>query len=108
MSLIIVGGHDCMCCRYQQMCKKRGHKVKVFTQMPTGLARHIGSADGIILFTSTVSHKMVETAVKEAKRKNIRVMRSHSSSATSLNGLLDEIDTLEQTQAEISAYGATT
>lgn len=58
-----------MCCRYQQLCRKRGHRVKVFTQMPAGFARHTGDTDGIIVFTSAVSHNLVKKAVKEAKRK---------------------------------------
>ncbi|HCC01050.1 MAG TPA: DUF2325 domain-containing protein [Ruminococcaceae bacterium] len=92
MSLVIVGGHECMDCRYRQLCKKRGHSVKVYTRATHRLDRHIGSADSIIIFTSTVSHKMVETAVGEAKRKGIPVLRSHSSSASSLRGLLDQIE----------------
>ena len=92
MSLIIVGGHECMNCRYREMCRKRGHSVKVYTQMTPQLSKHIGNADGIILFTSTVSHKMVETAVGAARRKGIRVLRSHSSSASSLSGLLSEME----------------
>lgn len=92
MSLVIVGGHECMYCRYRELCRKRGHSVKVYTQMPSQLSKHIGNADGIILFTSTVSHGMVNTAVSVARRKGIRVLRSHSSSASSLTGLLNEIE----------------
>ncbi|SHH99257.1 hypothetical protein SAMN02745823_01823 [Sporobacter termitidis DSM 10068] len=92
MSLIIVGGHACMHCRYRELCQKRGHTVKVYTQMTPQLSKHIGSADGIIIFTSTVSHTMVETAVSAAKRKGIRVLRSHSSSASSLSELLNNIE----------------
>lgn len=46
----------------------------------------------IVLFTSTVSHQMVHVAVKEAKRKIIPVFRCHTSSGTSLEGLLQEIE----------------
>lgn len=82
-----------MHCRYQTLCRQSGHKVKIFNRMPTGFARHIGNADGIIVFTSTVSHKMAETAVREARRKNIRLLRSHSSSASALSGLLAQLET---------------
>ena len=97
MSLIIVGGHECMNCRYREMCRKRDHSVKVYTQMTPQLGKHIGQADGIILFTSTVSHKMVETAVGVAKRKGIRVLRAHSSRAASLNGILNKIESNVET-----------
>lgn len=97
MSLVIVGGHECMHCHYRKLCQKRGHTVKVYTQMPSQLGKHIGNADGIILFTSTVSHEMVNTAVSVARRKGIRVLRSHSSSASSLSGLLNEIENAAET-----------
>lgn len=44
----------------------------------------------MILFTNTVSHKMVNSAVTEAKSKDIHIIRSHSSSASSLNTVLEE------------------
>lgn len=44
----------------------------------------------MILFTNTVSHKMVHSAVTEAKSKDIHIVRSHSSSASSLNAVLQE------------------
>lgn len=97
MSLIILGGHERMQSRYRNLCRERGHSVKVYTRMPPQLDRHIGGADGIILFTSTVSHKMAGAAVDEARRKGIHVLRSHSSSATSLGILLDEMENWTET-----------
>ncbi|MBO1700208.1 DUF2325 domain-containing protein, partial [[Clostridium] symbiosum] len=47
--------------------------------------------DLIILFTSTVAHKMVHCALKEAERYNIRVERAHSSSANALDTVLQNI-----------------
>lgn len=82
MSIILVGGHDRMHEEYKDICAKRGHRVKVYTQMPPRFEKLIGNADSIVLFTSTVSHKMATTAVKEAKKKNIKIVRSHSSSST--------------------------
>ncbi|MCG8501530.1 MAG: DUF2325 domain-containing protein [Firmicutes bacterium] len=84
MSIVLVGGHDRMHDIYKAVCKKFGHKVKVFTQMPAKFNRQIGNPDGILLFTKTVSHKMVGVAIKEAKRKNIPVVRCHNSSTVSL------------------------
>ena len=45
--------------------------------------------DLVILFTATVSHKMVEMALREAKRCNAPVARCHSSSASALKSLLE-------------------
>lgn len=92
MSIVLVGGHDRMHSEYTGICSKRGHHVKVYTQMPAKFGKVIGTPDGIVLFTSTVSHQMIHTAVKEAKRKKIPVFRCHNSSGASLEGLLQEIE----------------
>lgn len=92
MCIVVVGGHDRMQDEYKEICSKRGHRAKIFTQLPARFDKAIGTPDSIVLFTSTVSHKMILTAVKEAKRKNINVVRSHSSSATSLEELLKKIE----------------
>lgn len=88
MSVVIIGGNDCMHRRYIQTCEKYGCKAKVFTQMESEIRRKIGSPDLMILFTSTVSHKMVKCALCEAKRCCTRVERCHSSSMTALEGIL--------------------
>ena len=66
MSVVIVGGHDRMARQYQQICKKHRCKAKVFTQMPGNLRNMIGRPDLLVVFTSTVSHKMMHCAVEEA------------------------------------------
>ena len=32
MSVVIVGGNECMECRYKEICKQYGHEAKVFTK----------------------------------------------------------------------------
>lgn len=54
----------------------------MFCKMRDGMKCKIGNPDLMILFTSTVSHKMVEMALREAKRCNTPVARCHSSSAS--------------------------
>ena len=66
------------------------NKAKVFTQVPSDFKSKIGSPDLVVLFTSTVSHSMVRCAVKEAQRKNVEVIRSHTSSANALVSILEE------------------
>ena len=58
--------------------------------MKTDLKNKIGQPDLMILFTSTVSHKMVHCAVSEAERSNAIIERSHSSSASALIGILEQ------------------
>ena len=81
MSVVIIGGHDRMVCKYKDICKKHKCKAKVFTQMPGDLKKQIGCPDLCVLFTNTVSHKMVKCALEEAKKKEVDVVRCHSSSS---------------------------
>ncbi len=88
MSLTIIGGNECMVGKYEEICKQHGHKVKVFAKASGMIKKKIGSPDMIIMFTNTVSHKMVNSAAKEAKRNGIPVEYLHSSSGSALQCLL--------------------
>ena len=90
MSVVIVGGHDRMVCQYMKICKNYKCKAKIFTQMSASMDKQMGTPDLFILFTKTVSHKMVKTAVDEAKRKNVEVVRCHTSSGSALENILKE------------------
>ena len=87
MSIVIIGGHDRMVRQYETICKKHNCKAKIFTQMPSCLNKKIGNPDLVVLFTNTVSHKMVRCAVSEAKNE---VVRSHSSSQAALTEILEQ------------------
>ncbi len=89
MSVVIVGGHDRMVCQYKKICKQYNCKAKVFTQMSAQLNKQIGSPDLFVLFTNTVSHKMVKCALDEAKRSNAQVVRCHTSSSAALIDILE-------------------
>ena len=89
MSVVIIGGHDRMVSQYKKICKNYNCKAKVFTQMPASMKNQIGSPDLMVLFTNTVSHKMVKCALAEAGEKT-EVVRCHSSSGTALNDILAE------------------
>lgn len=91
MNVVIIGGNDCMHCQYKQICKKYGCKAKVFTQLTKNMREQIGSPDLMILFTNTVSHKMVNCALLEAKRKNTPIERCHSSSASALKDIMERM-----------------
>ena len=90
MSVVIIGGNECMECQNEQICKKHGWKAKVIVKEKSGFSKQIGNPDLMILFTNTVSHKMVHSAVTEAKSKDIHIVRAHSSSASSLNAVLQQ------------------
>ena len=73
MSVVIIGGNECMERQYQQICKKHGCKAKVFVKEKSGFSKQIGTPDLMILFTNTVSHKMVLSAVTEAKKNDVNI-----------------------------------
>ncbi len=89
MSVAIIGGNECMVCQYEKICKDYGCKAKVFAKERSGFKKKIGTPDLMIVFTNTVSHKMVNSAVTEAKRNKIQVARAHSSSAAALINVLE-------------------
>lgn len=90
MSIVIVGGHDRMVCNYKEICKQHKCKVKVFTHMPANFKTQVGKPDLLILFTNTVSHKMVVSALQAVEKEDTIVERCHSSSACALKDILCE------------------
>lgn len=95
MSIVIIGGNSCMERRYLDTCKEYGCKAKVFLHMKSDLKRKIGSPDLVILFTNTASHKLVLSALCEAKRAGANVHRVHTSSLCALQSVLKEYCTVE-------------
>ncbi len=70
MSVVIVGGNERMIRRYKELCQQYHCNAKVVIEMNGGL-RDIGSPDLVILFTGTVSHKMVNCALCGIRGQNI-------------------------------------
>ncbi len=88
MSLVIVGGNECMVREYINLCSKYNCKAKVYPKMSRGL-QNIGNPDLMVLFTNTVSHKMIRCALSGAKSMGVPVVRSHSGSKNALKNILD-------------------
>ena len=88
MSLVIIGGNERMVTRYENICKNYGPTAKVFVKERSGFKKNLGTPDLMILLTNTVSHKMVKSAVSEARRNKIQIARAHSSSASALTNVL--------------------
>ena len=89
MNVVIVGGNECMERQYINLCKSHGCKAKVFCKFKGGMRSQIGNPDLMILFTHTVSHKMVQCALANVCGECC-VVRSHSSSMASLSEILKE------------------
>ena len=90
MNVVIIGGNERMVTQYENICKEHGCKAKVFAKENGSLKKKIGCPDLLILFISTVSHKMVISVTQEAKKNQIPVARVHTSSATALHAVLEE------------------
>ena len=88
MSIVIIGGNDRMVYQYEDICRGYGCRAKVFAKESGALKKKLGCPDLLILFTSTVSHKMVVSASQEAKKKNIPIAHVHTSSASALHNAL--------------------
>ena len=91
MSIVIIGGNERMVCQYTDICKDYGYKAKVFPKENGAIRKKIGCPDLMVLFTNTVSHKMVRCAVAEAERCNADVVRSHTSSGSALTEILERV-----------------
>ncbi|MDE6833096.1 MAG: DUF2325 domain-containing protein [Ruminococcus sp.] len=89
MSIVILGGNDCMVRTYKEICEQYKCTAKVFTHMKTNLKKQIGNPDLLVMFTGTMSHKMARCAISETKGLPVRVERSHSGSASALKNILE-------------------
>ena len=90
MSVVIIGGHDRMVSQYKKICRNYKCKAKVFTQMSASLDKQIGQPDNLVLFTNTVSHKMIRCALDEVDGSQTDIVRCHTSSGTALTEILEE------------------
>ena len=88
MSVVILGGNECMERRYKDLCKS--YQSKIFTKPAGGLRNKLGNPDLMIFFTNTMSHKMVQGALSELKGQNTIIERCHTSSLSALRGILDK------------------
>jgi hypothetical protein len=88
MKIVIIGGNERMVCQYRDICKNHSCDAKVFVNETGAMKKKIGCPDLVILFTSTVSHRMIFGVVEEAKRNNIPIARVRSGSAHALNQTL--------------------
>ena len=105
MSVVILGGNECMERQYTNACRKYGCKAKVFCKpcadmssrigspdlliVFTHTISRIGSPDLLIVFTHTISHKMLKCALTGI-HGNTKIVRSHTSSMKSLKDILNE------------------
>lgn len=88
MSVVIVGGNECMAREYKELCNAYNCKARFFPKMSGGL-KNMGSPDLLVLFTNTISHTMVRCALREINSDTTTVARSHTSSISALKNILE-------------------
>lgn len=93
MSIAILGGLDRLKKSYEQKGKDLGYTVKVFSQRVPNLAQRLSGVNGIVIFTGTIAHHMVDDARRAAKKHQIPVGRSQSSSVSAFKRCLSDIST---------------
>ena len=90
MSVVIVGGNECMAGKYECICREHGYRAKVYTKESGSMKKKVGTPDLLILFVSTVSHKMALSVIQEAKKNRVPVARLMTSSGSALRAALSE------------------
>ena len=90
MSVVVIGGNDCMATRYTDICKGYNCKAKVFTQMPSDFENKLGNPDLMVVFTNTCSHKMVNVVDRKARKNDIPVAKIHSAGVCALKSVLEQ------------------
>jgi len=88
MSIVIVGGNECMERQYIDLCKEYKCKAKVFTKK-SGSLKNFGSPDLLILFTDTLSHRTLKNALNETKNSDVKIAYSNKSSKSALKKILE-------------------
>lgn len=86
MSIVIIGGNERMVTRYENLCQDYGCKAKVFVKEHGSIKKKMGCPDLLLMFTNTVSHKMVMNASQEEQHSYCADSQSQHSSAAVCTG----------------------
>ena len=89
MSVVILGGNECLERRYKDLCASYRCQAKVFTKLSGGLKKKVGDPDLMICFTSTMSHKLLLGALNEVKGRDTVIEHCRSSSLSALRDVLE-------------------
>jgi hypothetical protein len=90
MSVVILGGNECMVRKYKELCEEYQCRAKVFAKPVGSLKNKLGCPDLMVCFTSTMSHKMLRSAMTELKGKDTVIAHCPTSSISALRGVLEQ------------------
>ena len=89
MSVVILGGNERMVRDYKDLCKSYQYSAKVISKMGGTLKGRVGNPDLLVLFTDTISHKILKNAMNEIKGQKTKVCRCRSGSLSALRETLE-------------------
>lgn len=92
MTILVVGGNERMKRDYINLGKEKGYKTKIILNMSSKARKDFGDPDAVVMFTSTVSHKLKAVVESQAKKKNIPIIRHYNNSKVSFMECLDKVD----------------
>ena len=75
MSAIIIGGNECMGRTYCDLCAKYNITARAIPLKKGSFANQLGNPDYIFVCMDTVSHPLVISAQKEAKKHGARLVK---------------------------------
>ena len=90
MSVVILGGHECMERNYKSLCREYRHDAKVMIKPTGGVKRKMGNPDMVIFFTGAMSHKMLHGALTELKGQDVIIEHCPTSSLSALRKVLEK------------------
>ena len=88
MSVVILGGNECMVREYKDLCREYQCKAKVYPKM-SGAMKNLGRPDLLVMFTGTMSHKMLRFAMNETRGTGVTIVRSQAASMAALRNILE-------------------
>ena len=75
MSAIIIGGNECMGRAYRDLCAKYNITARAIPLKKGSFANQLGKPDYIIVCMDTVSHPLVISAQKEARKHGAQLVK---------------------------------
>jgi len=93
MSAIIIGGNECMGRTYRDLCAKYNITARAIPLKKGSFANQLGTPDYIFVCMDTVSHPLVISAQKEAKKHGAHLVKLRRGSASALERELIRVTT---------------
>lgn len=90
MSVVILGGNECMERQYRDLCKEYKCRAKIFIKPTGSLKNKLGTPDLMICFTGALSHKVLKCARHEVRGMDIKIEHSRTASMAALRNILEK------------------